>query len=172
MDNNRALWIAITVVLLSVVVLLIVGGGLARRAGWLKGRAHPAGDPMQEAVELGYEPEDASSIGAARVLLIVGGTAGTAIGIVFILVGLFTASDRAAMPVLTPQQQVQMQPPAPNLQANPFTDIGRLNARERADLDGYRWTDAAHDHARIPIRRAMALAVGRSLDAAPPDAKP
>jgi hypothetical protein len=167
MADNHALWIAVTIILLVVVVFLVGGAGLLRRAGWLKAKAQPAGDPMEEAVRLGYEPEDARALDIARVLLIVAGTAGAAIGIVFLLVGMFTTNDRDAQAPLTPQQRAQVQPPAPNLQADPLGDIARMRDRQQAALDGYGWADAAHDHARIPIRRAMALTVGHSLDAVP-----
>ncbi len=56
-------------------------------------------------------------------------------------------------------------PPPPNLQPNPYADLDRERAANRAALDGYGYLDPGRTRARIPLDRAMQLTVGRSLDA-------
>lgn len=48
-------------------------------------------------------------------------------------------------------------PPRPRLEAHPQRDLAQFRARKEAILSSYQWLDAGHDHARIPIRRAMQI---------------
>ncbi len=50
-----------------------------------------------------------------------------------------------------------VQPPGPNLEADPSVSLSRLRAAEDAVLTTYGWTDSARGIARIPVARAMEL---------------
>ena len=53
------------------------------------------------------------------------------------------------------------QPPAPNLQTQPFKDVYLLRHSEAERLGSYGWVDKEGGVARIPIDRAMALTLNR-----------
>ena len=56
-------------------------------------------------------------------------------------------------------------PPAPNLQTQPFKDVYVLRKGETEKLASYGWVDKQGGIARIPIERAMALTLERGLPA-------
>jgi hypothetical protein len=123
--------------------------------------------PSGEAVMSGYETTDIDVRGTTFILAGIAATTALVIGIVFILVWRFDVARHAAWSHLTPQQTARLVPPAPHLQLHPFADLARVRIREDRLLHSYGWTSADHSTARIPIDRAMALTVGKSLDASP-----
>ena len=50
-------------------------------------------------------------------------------------------------------------PPGPDLEVSEGSDRPAIDVAARSRLIGYAWLDAEHDHARIPIDRAMRLLV-------------
>ncbi len=58
-------------------------------------------------------------------------------------------------------------PPGPHLQGHPLHDIAEERKRESDLLDHYAWIDPAHQRARIPIARALALVVGKTTRSGP-----
>jgi hypothetical protein len=108
--------------------------------------------PSGEALREGYEVQDLSA---------------RSVGIVFLMIWLFTSWDKAANARFTPQQTVEQTPPWPHLQVNAAQDLRENRAREWQALHKYSWSDAAHTRAHIPIDRAMRIVVGQSLDAPP-----
>jgi hypothetical protein len=64
-------------------------------------------------------------------------------------------------------QQQERLPPQPRLQINPREDMRNLRASEDAILDSYGWVDKNTGIVRIPIDKAMELAVQRGLPARP-----
>ena len=147
--------------------LALEPGDVAFDDSALAGRGRPRAPPSLEAERRGHEPQDADP----RAIAISFATLGvTAIVLVFVLFGvlrLFHAQLAASRPLYTHEQSAQIEPPKPQLEAHPETDLHRELASQRRALEGYGWTDAAHTTAHVPIDRAMALVVGRSLDAAP-----
>ncbi len=142
------------------------GGKVIRPSDDLRsGRGRRATPPSREAARLGYETEDMA--GRTMTLLALGLAlfSAVAIGAAIGLLSLFHAPAPAA--ALTAEQRAAIEPPAPHLQAHPHADLRDLRAREEELLQGYAWLDARHQSARVPIGRAMALTVGRSLDPAP-----
>ena len=57
------------------------------------------------------------------------------------------------------------EPPAPNLQKQPFKDVYELRLGEAAKLAGYAWVDKEGGIARIPIDRAMELMLQKGFPA-------
>ncbi|PPQ40876.1 hypothetical protein CCS01_00050 [Rhodopila globiformis] len=94
-------------------------------------------------------------------------TTAIVVGIVFWMTWRFDISRHETMSRLTPAETARVVPPAPHLQRNPFADLARVQSRETRLLTSYGWISADHSLARIPIDRAMALSVGKSLDASP-----
>jgi hypothetical protein len=135
--------------------------------GEVSGRGRPRTGPSRESVTEGFEREDISARDVVKVLAVLALTTAAVIGIVLLMGWRFHATWTATNSVLTSQQTAQMVPPAPHLQVNPFADLARVNARENRMLNTYGWIDPGHTLARIPIRRAEALSVGKSLDAGP-----
>ncbi|GJD46764.1 hypothetical protein AFCDBAGC_4648 [Methylobacterium cerastii] len=112
----------------------------------------------------GYEVSDVNVGNTARVMAGLMVTALVVIGGMVWLRTFVAADQRQALPKLTAQQTSRLVPPPPNLQADPYADLDAERAAENRRLDGYAFLDASRQRARIPIDRAMALTVGRTLD--------
>ncbi|MGU3537181.1 hypothetical protein [Methylobacterium sp. A54F] len=112
----------------------------------------------------GHETSDVNVRNTALVMAGLGGTALLAVGLMIWLMSLVAGVQRRDLPPFTAQQTARIRPPPPNLQADPYADIARHDAATAQALDGYAYLDADRTRARIPIDRAMALTVGRSLD--------
>lgn len=57
------------------------------------------------------------------------------------------------------------EPPAPNLQTQPFKDVYQLRQAENEKLSSYGWVDKEGGIARIPIDRAIDVMLQRGLPA-------
>jgi hypothetical protein len=123
--------------------------------------------PSGEALREGYEVQDLSARSVAYIIATLATSAACLVGIVFLMIWLFTSWDKAANARFTPQQTVEQTPPWPHLQVNAAQDLRENRAREWQALHKYSWSDAAHTRAHIPIDRAMRIVVGQSLDAPP-----
>lgn len=123
--------------------------------------------PSAMALEAGHETKDINARTTAFILAGMAATTALVTGVVFVMVWRFDAQRHATFANLAPQQTARVVPPAPHLQLDPFADLARLQARENNLLHSYGWTSADRSTARIPIERAMALSVGKSLDAGP-----
>lgn len=150
----------------------ILAGLTLRGTGFLNGRPpRPAANSQRDSDDPGHETSD---VNVRNTVLVMAGLALTALAVVGTMVWLmstFAASQRRALPALTPQQTTRLEPPPPNLQANPYADLDRERAAAAARLSGYGYRDEARTRARIPIGRAMDLTVGRSLEPAEPAAR-
>ncbi|SDA25506.1 hypothetical protein SAMN02799622_03656 [Methylobacterium sp. UNC378MF] len=147
----------------------ILAGLTLRSSGLLSGRPpRPAANTERDPDDPGHETSDVNVRNTALVMAGLALTALAVIGTMVWMMATFTASQRRALPALTPQQTTRLVPPPPNLQADPYADLDRERAAAEAHLSGYGYRDEARTRARIPIGRAMDLVVGRSLDAAEP----
>jgi hypothetical protein len=54
-------------------------------------------------------------------------------------------------------------PPGPRLQSDPNRDMATLRAEENAALEGYAWLASDKSVARIPVARAMEIALANGL---------
>ncbi len=131
------------------------------------GRGAPTIPPSAGARRAGHETEDMDGRTMIALVIGLGVAVALVIGGIVLLLNFLLHAHEAGRPPFTAQQTAPATPPAPNLQADPQTDIVRLRAAENARLGGYGWLDPGHTRARIPIERAMSLMVGRSLDAPP-----
>ena len=142
-------------------------GGPSTVASDASGRGPPGTPPSAAARASGHETQDMSGIVMGSVVAGLFTVAlSAALGMVW-LGSLFQSWQSQALPAYTAQQTTRVQPPAPNMQADPLGDIARQRHTEEMLLTTYGWIDEARTHARIPINRAMPLVVGKSLDAAP-----
>lgn len=135
--------------------------------GEISGRGTPRTGPSPEAVAEGFEVQDISARAVVKVLGVMALTTAFVICLVLAMGWRFHTTWNETNSVLTPEQTAQRVPPAPHLQINPFDDLARVKARENRMLNTYGWIDPGHTLARIPISRAEALSVGKSLDAGP-----
>jgi hypothetical protein len=130
------------------------------------GRGLPGTPPSARSLRLKYEAVDMSARDMTLVLLglaiFVAVFGGGAIGMAAIF-----HTWNARQPAYTPQQTARIVPPGPHLQVHPHAELREERAREVQLLHAYAWLDDKHTTARIPIARAMALTVGKSLDAGP-----
>ena len=131
------------------------------------GRGTPTTPPSAKAKALGFEPHDASARDVTLSLLVLGASAAAAVGLMFLMLSIFNANRAADAPRFTREQQAAIEPPEPHLQAHPHVDLHDRRASEDGLLNAYAWLGSDHVRARIPISRAMALTVGRSLDTGP-----
>lgn len=74
-----------------------------------------------------------------------------------LLAGYPHAARSGALPPGLPQ------PPAPRLQTDPRSDLDRLRAYEREQLQSFGWADRPRGLARIPIDQAMQILVDHGL---------
>ena len=131
------------------------------------GRGAPSMPPSDASRGSGHETEDMSGGVMTWLTVALGGSVLAVIGLMLLLLGSLREQRREQRPRLTTEQTVQLQPPKPNLQADPVDDLAVMRAGENRLLHGYAWIDSGHTRARIPIERALTLMVGRSLEAAP-----
>jgi hypothetical protein len=130
-------------------------------------RGKPTHTPSVASMHEGYEVKDLPARGLAMILVTFAVSAALLVGIVFLLIGLFTGWDSASTAQLTAVQTATLPVPAPHLQLDAVADLDHQRAREAAALHGYAWTDPGRTRAHVPIERAKALVIGQSLDAAP-----
>ena len=90
-------------------------------------------------------------------------------GMVYGAFRLFEGRERAAgrQAVVYPLAEKDMEPPAPNLQRQPFKDIYLLRQGENEKLTSYGWVDKEGGVARIPIDRAMEVMLQRGFPTRP-----
>ena len=131
------------------------------------GRGTPSTPPSPQAKRAGHETEDMSGALMGRLAAGLGAALGIVIALMFIMLDIFHREDRAGQPKLTAEQSTRLLPPAPHLQVNAVQDLATLLASETSLLHHYAWIDPGRRRARIPINRAMTLAVGQKLDSAP-----
>lgn len=82
----------------------------------------------------------------------------------FIFRGMETHQERRnPEPLPIPEAAEPALPPGPRLQATPEEDLADMRAQEEALLEHYSLVDAGGEYARIPIERAMELALARGL---------
>jgi hypothetical protein len=154
--------------LLTLGGLLIGASALLRRVpGPISARGRHQTPPSGEALRFGYEAKDIGAKTTAYILLTIAGITTLAVCVVFFMVWRADLARREAFADLTTQQTTVVTPPLPHLQVDAWADIAANRAREEALLHGYGWTAPDHSTARIPIDRAMAMTVGKSLDASP-----
>lgn len=130
-------------------------------------RGIPSTPPSPDALHSGYEPKDISARGVSYVLVVIGVTVAVSIGIVWLFVARFEAARISSFQGLTAQETATTVTPGPHLQVHPYDDLAQVRLREQRLLQGYGWTSSDHTTAHIPIDRAMALMVGRSLEPLP-----
>jgi hypothetical protein len=115
-----------------------------------------------EAREVGHEARDA----APRPLLLF------ALYLTLLIVAVFAASawlDRvlsgriAAGRSVHPMADFRAVPHGPLLQAQPATDLEHMRQQEASTLGSYGWIDREQGVVRIPIERAMDLALERGF---------
>lgn len=131
------------------------------------GRGRPGTSPSLGARSAGHETDDMQGGLMGRLVLLLGVVA---LCMIFAMVGLRSwviSTHIADQPRLTAQQVETVSPPEPHLQKDPMADLARLRDGQDGKLDGYGFVDAAHNRARIPIDRAMALSVGHGLEPPP-----
>lgn len=152
-----------------VLATLVIGTAtlLWQRRETASGRGIPRIPPSAEALESGYEPKDISARSVSYVLIAIGVSVAVSIGIVWVFIWRFEAARTASFQDLTAQQTATTVIPGPHLQVHPYDDLARVRLREQRLLQGYGWTSTDHSTAHIPIDRAMALMVGRSLEPIP-----
>lgn len=131
------------------------------------GRGAPSVPPSEGALEVGHETRDMSGKLMMWLTVGLGGSVAGMIGLMLLLTGFFHQERRDIPAHLTAEQTAPLHPPRPNLQVAPVADLAHLHAAEENLLQHYAWIDSGHVHARIPIRRAMTLMVGRTLGSAP-----
>lgn len=81
------------------------------------------------------------------------------------------ARDPEPLPI--PEAAAPVEPPGPRLQTSPEEDLREMLAAEEEHLESYGLVGEDGEHARIPIERAMELALerglGRGADGMPED---
>ena len=160
-------WVVAAGTLLGTSLLAFRRKPYPSRYGENTGRGAPSTPPSPRAKALGFEPHDMNARDVSLTLFTLGTGLATAIGLMFLMLFLLHTSDASKAARFTTEQRARIDPPAPHLQAHPHADLREERARQDGLLSAYAWLGTDHARARIPVKRAMALAVGRSLDAGP-----
>lgn len=128
-------------------------------------------DPLDGDPRTPANPAGDRDIHAGRVLAFCAGLAlllVVSVGVCLLIYTVFNkrhiAMDPAPSPL--PEANAPVMPPEPRLQESPIRDMAALRARESAVLSGYGWTDKGAGIGRIPIERAMDLALDPGLRSA------
>lgn len=123
--------------------------------------------PSPQAQHAGHETEDFDPGTVVAIFALMAFTTVLVIAIVWVMIWRFDMVRRATFSHITQLQAQHVVPPPPHLEVNPLAALARNAAAQKHLLDTYGWANGDHTLARIPIDRAMALTVGKSLDAAP-----
>ena len=129
------------------------------------GRGFHEFTPSPEAARAGHEVEDMSGALMGKLFLGLGVVVACTVALMVWYIASLSPPQNG--PALTAQQTAPIEPPKPNLQAEPLVEINSLRHREQAELDTYAWVTPDHTRARIPLSRAKTLVLGHSLDTAP-----
>ena len=122
-------------------------------------RAHGAGGSGERHEKTDISPKVAVVFGASLVVACL---------VVFVVAwGLFgyfrTANARYPRQYPLARVGPPVEPPAPRLQTDPRDELKQLRAEEEKTLDSYGWVDQDQGIVRMPIDRAMQLAVEQGL---------
>lgn|GEM_PF-2326820 len=130
--------------------------------GELAGRGHPEGSPSAAALAAGFETDDANAGDIARIMAVFAISAIASVGLMLWWLGRLHHADATREAGLTDVERRPIEVPQPHLQADPYAELGMLQARQGKLLHSYMKLPGGL--ARIPIDRAMALLVGTPLD--------
>ena len=106
----------------------------------------------------GYEESDANPRPVARAVLLI--VAMVAVSAVFTAMLFDYFTDREG---LVASVEADFLPPEPRLQVSAGIDLIELRAREAALLSTYGWVDQEAGVVRLPVERAMELALGKGF---------
>ena len=118
---------------------------------------------MSSHESLGHETSD------AKIIPIIGTAAGLAISaalIGWLVYGIFHYLARQPVTTAPPNPMSaadQQFPPVPRIEEHPATELQQLRAQEEQTLSTYGWADKQAGTVRIPIDRAMDLALERKF---------
>ena len=127
--------------------------------------------PPEESLRRGFETRDVNVRGILWLAASVSGTVALALVVLSLLLTQLQGEARRADPELSPLATSPRPPPPPRLQNTPIRDFAEYQRDQQAQLDSYGWVDAKQGIVRIPIEKAMDLALERGLPApkaAPP----
>ena len=112
----------------------------------------------------GHETQDAS---VRLIVVVLGFLALGAAAVCFLVYGIFIYLADHPLTTLPPNPMAETAtkqfPPQPRLQVQATIEMHELNAEENKILDTYGWTDKKDGIVRIPIDRAMDLAIERGF---------
>lgn len=83
--------------------------------------------------------------------------------VLWLLLTFYERQAAKADPQLSPRAETAPAPPTPHLQEMPVEDLQALQRRDDAILTTYGWADQEQQTVRIPVSRAMDLALERGL---------
>lgn len=148
--------------------LAVAAGGVIGMAGNAQtARGRHEASPSSKAMRAGHEVKDINVRNVTYIFVGMASTVALVIGIVFLMIWRFHIIEHQGWSSTTPEQRMQVAVPGPHLEVNPLAHLAHHLAMQNKLLHSYGWVDQAHGIARIPIQRAMALTVGKSLDAQP-----
>jgi len=132
-------------------------------------QAHPHGDLVN--VDVHHEESDINL--RALVWFVVMLTA-TVLAVDVVCYGMFKLMNRyeaSNEPYVTPLAvPIGQDPPQPQLQTTPWTDLQKLRAQEHEYLNSYGWVDERLGIARIPIAKAKELLLKQGIPVRPGEA--
>lgn len=130
------------------------------------------GAPSDAAV--GHELSDADLGGVGKTLLFTGIFIAICFVFVWFMYGFMrsepVSGDRGLSPAVP--RPGDRRPPLPRLQVTPADELATFRRLQQETLDTWEWSDSRHATARIPVSRAIEIAVERGLPVPTPVAAP
>ncbi|HWL54539.1 MAG TPA: hypothetical protein VNQ90_19015 [Chthoniobacteraceae bacterium] len=130
--------------------------------------------PERETEGTGYEPRDVDPGGVGLVgAMLVFGLMLVSIGCAFFYQTTAHRTERAEGPLTVPVPETRASFPPPELENHTGEVLAGFRAAEEKVLGSYGWVDSRRGIVRIPVERAMQLAVRRGFPvrgSQPPDA--
>ncbi len=108
--------------------------------------------------ESGYEKSDANPRPVARAAMLIVWMLAAALGFTAMLFDYLTEREG-----LVASAEADFLPPEPRLQVTAGMDLDQLRAREESLLSSYGWVDEQAGIVRVPVERAMELALRRGF---------
>ncbi|HUE69729.1 MAG TPA: hypothetical protein VMP01_02475 [Pirellulaceae bacterium] len=120
-------------------------------------------EPVENNANAGYERTDVRIAPLVWLGLAVFLGSAAVFGVVWLLLVFFERQAERSDPQQSPLAQSERAPLAPGLQKSPVEDLQALIARDEAILTSYGWADEERQVVRIPVERAIELALDRGL---------
>lgn len=120
-------------------------------------------DKRLDAIEAGHETSDADIKPVLIFMIGLAALTGICLMLMALLFGYFAGPRVESDARTSPRLRQEQIPPEPRLQTNPARELQQIEATEQQKLNSPAWVDRDSGTVRVPIGRAMDLAIEKNL---------